>query len=69
MRSRITGLTGSHSVAGRRFLEAGKRHDVAGKRLSTSARELACICSMRPMRSFLPFTVLSSETPLATLPE
>ena len=35
----------------------------------TSSRELACICSRRPMRSFLPFTELYAYEPASSLPE
>ena len=52
----------SHSVSPvRHALQADDRGDVAGRRpRSISSRLLACICSRRPMRSFLPVVAFST---------
>ena len=68
--SRITGLFGSHSVSPVRvsFSPASATMSPAKASLMSS-RLFACICSMRPMRSRLSLTELSTPVPLDSTPE
>jgi hypothetical protein len=70
MRSRMTGFSGSQSVSPVVVsLRPASATMSPAKASSMSSRELECICSMRPTRSFLSLTVLSSDVPFSSLPE
>mmetsp|Transcript_27897 Transcript_27897/g.75182 ORF Transcript_27897/g.75182 Transcript_27897/m.75182 type:complete len:231 (-) Transcript_27897:648-1340(-) len=68
--SRMTGLEGSQRVSPVVVsLHPTMAMMSPAKAWSMSVRSLAFISSMRPMRSFLPLTELSTVAPLSTTPE
>ena len=70
MRSRMIGLFMSHRVSPvvTSFMPISAAMSPAQTFL-ISARWLACICTMRPTRSFLPLTELSTASPELSTPE
>ena len=70
MRSSTTGLAGSHKVSPVVTSLRPASATMSPARASlTSSRELACMSSMRPMRSRLSFTVFITPWPLSSTPE
>ncbi|MNS99244.1 hypothetical protein D3C72_1336420 [compost metagenome] len=70
MRSRMIGLLMSHRVSPvvTSFMPINAAISPAHTAL-ISARWLACICTIRPTRSFLPLTELSTASPELSTPE
>ncbi|MCY1179843.1 hypothetical protein D9M73_202600 [compost metagenome] len=70
MRSRTMGFSRSHRVSPvvTSFMPISAAMSPARTSL-ISARWLACICTIRPTRSFLPFTELSTASPEFSTPE
>ncbi|MCY1444602.1 hypothetical protein D9M71_610830 [compost metagenome] len=70
MRSRMIGLSMEHRVSPvvTSFMPISAAMSPARHSL-ISTRWLACICTMRPTRSFLPFTELSTASPELSTPE
>ncbi|SST11396.1 Uncharacterised protein [Acinetobacter baumannii] len=70
MRSRMIGLSMAHRVSPvvTSFMPISAAMSPARTSL-ISSRWLACICTIRPTRSFLPFTELSTASPEVSTPE
>jgi hypothetical protein len=70
MRSSTIGFAGSHRVSPVVVPLRPASATMSPARASLmSSRLLACICSMRPMRSRSPFTELMTWVPLVSTPE
>ena len=68
--SSVAGLSSSHSVwPVCTFFRPTSATMSPACAESISVRSLACICTMRPMRSVLPVKVLSTAMPLLIVPE
>ncbi|MNC35005.1 hypothetical protein D3C75_834700 [compost metagenome] len=70
IRSRMIGLSMEHRVSPvvTSFMPISAAMSPARHSL-ISSRWLACICTIRPTRSFLPFTEFSTESPELSTPE